>query len=370
MTGSLTAMARDLPPLLHDLTQLQSGIVSRSQILRAGLSRGIVTSRIRRGSWQVMHPGIYAAFSGEPSRHALLWAAVLYCGTGAVLSHHTAAELNGLTDAASPLLHVTVPGDRRVRNRPGIVLHLSVRAGQAAHPVRMPPQTRVEETVIDLWETAHTLDEAVGWVTRGLGRRLTTQDKLREAITARSRVRWRARLAELLTPDMAGLHSVLEHRYVRDVERPHGLPSGTRQAYARRDGKSEYRDVLYEAYLTAVELDGQTAHPGDTRWKDIRRDNAAVTVGIATLRYGWLDITGDPCRVAAEIAEVLQARGYAGARPCSAECPVGRSVGRSRPSAGAGRRPEPAPCRVRCPRRIAVDARPAPRYRSARLSGQ
>lgn len=101
ITGTLTAMARDLPPLLHELAQLQCGIVARSQILSAGLSRGIVASRIRRGSWQIMHPGIYAAFSGEPSRHAMLWAAVLYCGHGAVLSHQTAAELNGLTEAAS-----------------------------------------------------------------------------------------------------------------------------------------------------------------------------------------------------------------------------------------------------------------------------
>lgn len=213
-----------------------------------------------------------------------------------------------------------------MRKRPRIVLHLSARSGQAAHPVRTPPQTRVEETVIDLWHAAQTLDDAVAWVTRSLGRRLTTQDRLREAVAARSRVRWRSELAELLTTDMAGLHSVLEHRYMRDVERPHGLPTGTRQAYSHRDGKSEYRDVLYEEYQTAVELDGQTAHPADTRWKDIRRDNAALMAGIATLRYGWLDITKDPCRVAAEIGEVLRARGYAGARPCSAGCPVAVSA--------------------------------------------
>jgi hypothetical protein len=219
-----------------------------------------------------------------------------------------------------------VPADRRVAKRAGLVVHISARAATAIHPARTPPQTRVEETILDLWQAAPNLDDAVGWVTRGLGRRLTTQEQLRAATAARSRLHWRAQLTELLSPEAAGIHSVLEYRYLRDVERPHRLPASRRQAHARRDGRSEYRDTLYEAYSTAVELDGKVAHPGDTRWRDIQRDNAASVAGITTLRYGWRDVTAAPCKVAADIATVLAARGYTGARPCSAECPVGRLV--------------------------------------------
>jgi hypothetical protein len=164
----------------------------------------------------------------------------------------------------------------------------------------------------------------VAWATTALGRRLTTQDKLREAMEARSRVRRRKQLTELLGPDGTGIHSVLEYRYVRDVERPHGLAGATRQARTRRNGRNEYRDQLYLAYGTAVELDGQVAHPAVSRWNDIRRDNAAAARGITTLRYGWLAVTTTPCQVAAEIAEVLVTKGYTRARPCSADCPVGR----------------------------------------------
>jgi hypothetical protein len=59
------------------------------------------------------------------------------------------------------------------------------------------------------------------------------------------------------------VHSALEHRYLRDVERPHRLPRGVRQAPARNadGGRTEYRDVLYEAYLVAVELDGRRPTP-------------------------------------------------------------------------------------------------------------
>jgi len=313
-------MGADLPTELRPAAESQCGIVTCSQIVNTGMTRGILTSRLRRGSWQRLHPGVYAAFSGEPGREALLWAAVLYAGTGAVLSHQTAAELWHLTDEASSLIHLTVPSSRRVKAVPGTVVHYSARI--AAHPVQTPPRTRVEETVIDLWDTAPALDSAVGWVTRAIGRRLTTAERLQQSATGRSRVRCRSTLTELL--DMDGVHSVLEYRYVRDVERPHRLPAATRQLRTRLGERTQYRDEVYEPYQTVVELDGRVAHPGDSRWADIRRDNAAATTGLVTLRYGWQHVTTTPCRVAAEIAEVLALRGYAGAKPCSAGCRVGR----------------------------------------------
>lgn len=315
-------MARDLPPELRELAEYQLGVLSRAQILHAGLSRAVIVARLERGSWQRLYPGVYAAFSGEPARASMLWGAVLHAGPGAMLSYQTAAELDHLTDAVSSRIHLTVPSCRRVLSQPGLAIHYSARTAQALHPARNPPRTRVEETVLDLWESARSLDDAVSWVARGLGRRLTTQPKLSQAAHARSRLRGRALLSELLTPDAAGQHSILEHRYVRDVERPHNLPAATRQAPAGRGGRTEYRDNLYEEYRLIVELDGRLAHPGDTRWTDIARDNAAAAAGDTTLRYGWLPVTGSPCQVAAEVAKLLTARGYRGARPCSPGCPV------------------------------------------------
>jgi len=319
-------MNTDLPQELREIANFQSGVVTRTQTLAAGISDRVVSALVRRGRWQRLYPGVYAAFSGQVSREAVLWAAVLRAGPGAALSHKTAAELWGLSTEMSSPIHLTIPIGRRVGKTPGLAVHLS--ANVAIHPTQSPPRIRLEETVIDLWEAAPSLDNAVGWVTSAIGRRLTTQDKLRRAMEARKRVCWRSQLAELLSPDSAGIHSVLEYRYVRDVERPHRFPAGRRQAAVRRNGRAEYRDTLYEDYQTVVELDGRVAHPGDSRWNDIRRDNAAVTAGLATLRYGWRDVTITPCAIAAEIADALARRGYDGARPCSPTCPVSRSLGR------------------------------------------
>jgi very-short-patch-repair endonuclease len=99
------------------------------------------------------------------------------------------------------------------------------------------------------------------------------------------------------------------------------LPRATRQLRVTRGGSTRYRDACYEQYAVVVELDGRLAHPGDARWRDIRRDNAAAADGNITLRYGWREVTTGRCRTAGELARVLAARGWPGPpTPCSPDC--------------------------------------------------
>jgi hypothetical protein len=328
-------MATELSGDLRELAQAQGGILTRSQALDGGLTRHMIRFRLERGRWQRLQSGVYAVFSGPPGRRAVLWAAVLRAGPGAMLSYQSAAELAGLADRPSPLIHVTVPSNRCVERIPGIVVHRSSRAERARHPVLTPPRTRLEETVLDLAEAAATLDDACGWITRALGRRLTTQAQLADAMGLRAKLRWRRQLTQVLTAGWEGVHSSLEYRYLRNVERPHGLPHGIRQARDRQGQSTIYRDVLYKQYAVAVELDGRVAHPGDQRWPDIQRDNAAAADGILTLRYGWFDVTEHPCQVAAQIARVLRQRGFTRAWGCCPACPV-TAVNAARRQAQAG----------------------------------
>lgn len=310
-----------LPEWLSDLAETQHGVVSRGQVLQAGLTRHEITARLRSGRWQRLHSGVYASFSGRPPREAALWAAVLRVGHDAALSHQTAAELSGLVDAPAPLIHVSVcrqAGSLRVS---GIVVHYSSRLPAAQHPVRTPPQTRIEDTVLDLAQLARSAENAVGWGIRACQRQLTTPNLLRRAMTQRARLRWRGDLTEALTEVSAGVHSCLERRYLRNVERAHGLPTANRQILIVRGPSRAYEDVRYQDYGTCVELDGAVAHPAETRWRDTRRDNANAADGIITLRYGWTDLAYHPCAVAAEVARVLQRRGWTGTlRRCGPTC--------------------------------------------------
>jgi hypothetical protein len=247
-----------------------------------------------------------------------LWAVVLAAGPGAVLSHETAAELEGLLDEPSRIVHVTVPADRVVRKTPGVRVHRSSRAELARHPVREPPRTRVAETVIDLTQSARSVTDAYGWIARAINARLTTVDHLLAVMRERKKLRRRRLLREGLGDVAMGCRSVLEISYLRDVERSHRLPSGDRQVPAASANSRVYLDVRYQRYRTRVELDGRAGH--QESFRDMRRDNAAVRSGDAPLRYGTADVIERPCAVAAEIAAVLRDRGWTGLPvPCGRE---------------------------------------------------
>jgi len=308
----------------RQLVELQRGVLARWQASAADWTT--IRSHLRSDRWRPLYRGVYATFTGDPPREAALWAAVLRAGPEAVLSHETAAELDGLTRERSAVIHVMVPVSKHVDPIPGLRVHRSSRLAQARHSSRTPPRTRIEETALDLTQAARTFDAAFGWLCQACGSRLTTPDRLLAAINLRPKVRWRDSLQSALSDISDGTHSALEVRYVRDVERPHGLPRARRQARITRGAGRIYLDNLLERYRTCIELDGQAAHPVAERWRDIQRDNASAADGIITLRYGWADVTRWPCRTADQIATVVRLRGWTGApTPCSERCPLGRA---------------------------------------------
>jgi very-short-patch-repair endonuclease len=319
-------MTANLPESCRQLIDLQRGVLARWQAPAVELKPTTINSLLRSGRWQPLQRGVYATFSGQPSRDAELWAAVLRVGPQSILSHQSAAELDGLTSTRSEVIHVTVPDVKHIERIPGIRLHRSERLPEARHPSRTPPRTRIEETVLDLTQTAKNIDAAFGWLCQGCGSRLTTSDLLLTALRQRRKVRWRPILASALQDIGDGAQSVLEVHYVRDVERPHGLPRARRQAKVTRSSGRIYLDNLVDRYRTCIELDGKAAHPVAERWRDIARDNASAADGITTLRYGWPDVTQHSCQTAAQIAEVLRSRGWTGQpTPCGWSCPLRRS---------------------------------------------
>jgi very-short-patch-repair endonuclease len=306
-----------------ELLTMQSGLLTRAQALSAGVPSSVIDNQLRAGRWQRLHNGVYATYSGRPGRDAELWAAVLRAGSSAALSHRTAAELNGLTDEPSQLIHITIPAWQRTAPMAGAVLHRSRAFTKMVHPTLMPPRTTVEHTTLDLTQSCKRFEDAFGWLCRAVGRGLTTPELLRSAMSGRARVRWRADLELALGDIGLGVRSPLERRYVADVERPHGLPKAERQAKLVTAIGSRYADNLYRLAGLAVELDGRAAHPPEQHRADSLRDNAHAGLGIVTLRYGWTDVTSRPCAVATEIAALLNSRGQpVRLTKCGPTCPV------------------------------------------------
>jgi hypothetical protein len=298
------------------LQRVQAGMIGRRQATRIGFSSKQLEYRLNAGVWQRAYPGVYATFNGSLSREARLWAVVLWAGPGALLSHETAAELHGLIEKGkgAGAVHVTVPVRRRPAQRrsvPGIDLHRSdLSRADFVGPFKLP-RTRIEDTVLDLVAGAGTFEHGYTWIARAVSRQLVTVGELRAALARRSRIRWRAWLADALDDARAGVHSPLELRYVRDVERAHRLPRSLHQERREFGGKVHYRDIWYPEYRLIVEIDGPGYHQNEQVQLDNARDNLNLAVeDVRTYRFGPADLTEHACRTAVMVATTLKRNGW------------------------------------------------------------
>ena len=316
------------------LLDAQRGIADRGQALNLGFTERQIQHRLATGKWQGVYAGVYATFSGPLSREAELWAAIRRAGDGAMLSHQSAAEVQGLIDKpASTDIHLTVATRRRpAQGKPvrGIVIHRSDQARpQFPDGSWKLPRTRVEDTVLDLVSAAASFEEGYAWIARAVSRDLVTVAMLRAALDGRTRVRWRAWLGDALEESRGGVDSSLELRYVRDVERAHGLPAAQRQARRDLGGRTHFKDNWYPQYRVAVEIDGPAYHEGDRAAADRDRDNLNLAADAAeTFRFGPVGVTERACESAALVAATLRRNGWAGSpHPCGrADCAVARPL--------------------------------------------
>jgi hypothetical protein len=194
--------------------------------------------------------------------------------------------------------------------------------------------------LLDLASDAASDDAAVAVLGDACQCWATTAPRLLAALAERPRLPRRRVLTAVLHDVATGVYSALERRYLVTVERPHGLPTAQRQRRVREGRTSAYRDVEYLAAGLVVELDGRLGHePAADRWNDLDRDIDTAIGGRLTVRVSWGQVL-QPCRLAAAVADLLHARGWAGRpHPCGDAC---RLVRGDFPAHQAGNSPRSA----------------------------
>ncbi len=284
-------------------------MVTREQTLALGLT-GPVLTRLNHDRWRRIAPGVYFTADVDPPWDALAWGGVLAGGDQARLGPHASAWLHRLTSVPPMPIDVLVPHQRGgtssgpwrfVRERAGV---------RSPRSVGTPPRLPIADTVIDVTAVSHDEGELIALLATAAQRRLTTPQRLLETLESRHRHPHRALLRAALGDIGLGAESLLEVRYLRDVERAHGLPRGRRQRRLVPGGQRT--DVAHDEYALVVELDGRIFHDGVARFRDLYRDNVATLTGKLTLRYGWYDTAHRPCRIAAQVAVWLAQRGWSG----------------------------------------------------------
>jgi hypothetical protein len=287
----------------------QGGVLSTEQTRVAGLSRRVLARCRSDGTLVDVTFGLHRLPLVPWTFESAVWSGSLLGGTGARIGGLAAARLAGLADDPPASVDVLVPAGRRVARNDPRWRFLHERAGVRRSGGRgSPPRIDVEDTVLDLCDGAREA-EVVGWVTAAVQRQLTTPARLGQRVDERSRLRHRRLILAVLADVTVGAESPLEVRYLRNVERRHGLPDGRRN---RRNGSPVLTDVDYDPYALLVELDGMQGHKGEGRFRDMKRDNLHVVLGRPTLRYGHADVFEQPCAVAREVANMLIRYGWGG----------------------------------------------------------
>jgi very-short-patch-repair endonuclease len=278
----------------------QHGVVSRRQLLAIGLDSDAITHRLQRGRLhRTQWRGVYAVGRPQLSSHGLWMAAVLGCGTGATLSHDSAAALWGIRADRQRPIDVSVPSGRFPR-RTGIVIHRrALRPNEVTARSRIPVTTPVR-TLIDL---AGRLDrEELEQAVNGADKLdLVNPDALRAALERVTGQRGVGGLRNLLDrPTFSVTDSRLEQRFLA-IARRAGLPTPLTQSWV-----NGFRvDFWWPDLRLVVETDGLRYHrTAAEQTADRRRDQAHTAAGLTALRFSHAQVTFDAEQVQGTLAQV------------------------------------------------------------------
>lgn len=277
--------------------EAQEGVISRAQLEACGLSGGEISRWLGQGRLIRILPGVYALGHTRLSWRGRLWAALLYAGPGAALSHRTAAHLWQLISREDDLVHVSNSNQRKsigyvVTHRPR-VLDVAEHDG-----LTLTTPTR---TLIDIAPgcPATVLRKVLA---RADFRGLLDPDSLKSAMG--KGVKGSAALRDAIEthmPELARTLSPLEDKLLFLCDR-NNLPLPEPNVWV----EGFLVDALWRRQRVVVEVDGRSNHSSASqRRRDRDRDERLRAAAYIVLRYTWSHVTHKPSQVAAEIRAAL-----------------------------------------------------------------
>jgi hypothetical protein len=283
--------------ILARIARRQRGLVTRKQLLAAGISKEEIRRRIQKGALLRVHRGVYRVGHKAPSIEARYLAAVLACGEGAVLSGQAAAYLWGLIKGAAPPPEVTAPNRRKVK---GVRTRHARRGEIEATTWRGIPITTVPRTLVDLCSSLQLEDLARACHEAGVLHR-TTPRQVEKILTKRPNTPGAKELRRVMRGDVHVTLSALERRFLERLDEaslPHPItnkPAGSKRV-----------DCRWPQHNLTVELDSYRFHNSRHAWEqDRRREREAHARGDDFRRYTPYDVFDAPEQMLAELRGLL-----------------------------------------------------------------
>ena len=287
----------------------QHALLTLPQLQLHGLSKSSIAKRAQDGRLYRVHRGVYAVGRPGLTQHGQWMAAVLAYGPKAMLSHRSAAGLQGLRRDSRPKPEVTVPAGS-VRPRPGIEVHKS----STLTPVDVTtvdgiPCTTVARTLVDLGDVV-SRDAVERAVNQAELLRLFDGKAVAEAL-ARAGPRkgagiLRAVLGAYEQPALT--EEGIEEAFLT-LCRKASLPSPAVNTWIAIDDGINYKaDFLWRPHNLIAETDGRDVHTTRKAFEHDRlRDQRLTLAGFTVVRFTWRQLANDP-RSVAEALRTLLAR--------------------------------------------------------------
>lgn len=286
---------------INALASRQHGVLTREQLLDAGVNEDVIDRRLRTGRLRAVHRGVYAAGPTAVPR-AREMAACLACGTSAVVSQRTASALWGFLSSTSTSAPVEITLAQGRRRRPGIRIRRmrDLRCDEVTHLDGIPITTPAR-TLLDLAAAvgSRELERALA---RALAQGLTTVEELDLLVRRHSRHRGSSVLRELLSAgEPAITRSEAEERFLALVRKTSLPPPGVNV------GAAGYEvDFLWRAERVVVEIDGQAYHSLSPAFeRDRLRDATLAAAGYRVLRITWKRLLEEPEAVLVDVARAI-----------------------------------------------------------------
>jgi very-short-patch-repair endonuclease len=274
------------------------GVVTRRQLLEAGITPSEIKHRVRAGALIREYPRVYRVGHCARSLEARYLAAVRACGDGALLSGRAAAHLFGLLKGPPPPPEVTTPTERRIA---GIgTRRCRGSNGRDAARVRGIPVTTVRRTLVDLSALLNP-DELARACHEASVRYDTTPAQVEAVLARRPTSPGAAELRKVLRGDVPVTLSTLERRFLALLN-----DAGLRLPQTNRRVDRRRVDCRWPEQRLTVELDGYRYHRSRHAWEQDRlREREARARGDEFRRYTYGDVFEQPRLMLAELRVLL-----------------------------------------------------------------
>ena len=291
------------------LADTQSGVVSRPQLYKLGVTRWEVRGHVRAHRWQLIGDQSVCLHNSEVSDEGHRWAAVFQGGPRACLDGADSLIASGLARFTTDRVRVSVPRGARCRRTPMYDIR-QTRRWSADDIVRFGiPRTRTEVATVRAGLWAVTDRQATYVVTLAVQQGLVPVEALGLELLRIRRDKRRLLLNAVVNDLLDGARSLGEVDIGREFRR-RGLPQPTRQVLRRDAKKRYYLDLYWEDWHVVVEVDGIHHAWAENVVGDALRQNSLAISGDTVLRLPLLGYRLCPNDFFDQIEQALRKAGW------------------------------------------------------------